>query len=506
MPRKSKRIPYLVLLYMLLLVSCHSTPPSMIKITAPIEPQPESSPTPEMEITATSTLTFLPSPTPSKPIESTISLSPQGPWLVYQKEDHLLYAVNANGTGITTIGDSSTGTYPYTGSESSGLLATMIDGKYSFSVDLVLIEFPDLQQKRRIALYSYWETEPENNLDLNIPMEASSSDPKWSPDGSQIAFVASIDGPSLDLYLYDSTLDQIKRLSSGDNHAADPHWSPNGEWIVHSEVSEFNGWLVEALWAASADGKQMKWLFAPEGSWTPWILEWVGEDSFICILRSSGGEQIIRHVDISDGTVTILFPEYLHTIPAVDPITGAVAFSPMLGVKDVEPMLNQNGIYIISPPSRQITLVVQDKWGSYWDQGTNQFVTIVSCVEEPDGYIVFDGDGNTSCESLQRIEKSPNSRWQLVFDSHPFFSEASTQIRVFDKSNNQVGIVPNIKNGDVHWLPDESGFFILEDDSLYHVELPSLTVRLIDRDVVPEVPNYFLTPRRLPNITFVSRN
>lgn len=506
MLRNTKPIPCLLLLYMLLLVSCRSTQPGMTETTT-VESQPESSPTPEMEITATSTSTSLLSPTPSTPTETPIGLSSQGPWLIYQKEDHLLYAVNADGTTITPIGDFSDGMYPYpyTGSESSGLLAAMSKGEYSASLDLVLIEFPSLQQKRIIALQSYWESEIENDPDSDHPPSPTLSEPKWSPDGRQLAFVASIDGPSLDLYLYDVTLDQIQRLSSGANHAARPHWSPNGEWIVHEEVSEFTGWLVESIWAASTDGEEMKWLFTPESRREPWILEWVGEDSFICILRSPGDIRVIRHVDISNGVVTILFPQNLLTIPAIDPNTGVVAFSPMLGVANVEPILHQNGIYIISLQSKEPLLIVQDMWGSYWDRGTDQFVTPNTCDEEPDGYIVFDSEGDTSCEPLQRIEKSPTNRWQLVFDSHPFIHEDSTQIRVFDQSGNQVGIVPNIKKGDVYWLSDESGFFITEDDTLYHVELPSLNVRIVDRNVVPDYPYYFLTPRRLPYLTLVNK-
>jgi len=519
----SKRVSITMLLFFLhiliFLGSCNPKHDEAVEVLTPVESQPlfnqtpgavaTSTPSSTSTLVATSTEASIPFNTlipTSIPIEGVIGLSPEGPWFVYQKENGQLYAVNADGLSVNPLGVFAYGwSKPYVGSLSNGLLAVMVDGEgeLSHSVDIILIEFPNLEVKRRISLLAFWE--PTGDFDsIPKPYSGIMSEPRWSPDGRYLAFVGSIDGPSADLYVYDSTFDQIRRLSSGDNHAEDPLWSPNGHWIIHQEVSDSLGPIVDSLWAASTDGDEMKWLFSPEQGWEPWILEWIGEDSFICILRSAGGEQIIRYVDISNGTVAILFPEYLRGAPSVDPMTGVVAFSPMLGVLGVDPILKENGIYIVSPFSTTPKLVIKDDWGSRWDMGTGQFITHEQCSDDPSSVIVFNYVGHTSCEVIKRNDKSPNDRWRLEFDSPPFFG-SSSEIVVFDLNGNQIGVIPDIKDGVVFWEQDETGFFIIDDDSLFHVELPSLDVLLVDTNVVSEGRYIFLAPPNLPKLTFVDK-
>ncbi|MEA1978119.1 MAG: hypothetical protein U9N80_09500, partial [Chloroflexota bacterium] len=76
---------------------------------------------------------------------------------------------------------------------------------------------------------------------------------------------------------------------------------------------------------------------------------------------------------------------------------------------------------------------------------------------------------------------------------------------VFDLNDNLIGVIPDIKDGEIFWVPDETGFFILEDHSLYHVELPSLEVLHVDTNVVSEGRYLYLAPRSLPKLTFVDK-
>jgi len=76
----------------------------------------------------------------------------------------------------------------------------------------------------------------------------------WSPDGRYLAFAGIIEGPSSDLYIYDTRTRKVKRLTSGPNQAYGLAWSPDGKWIVHMEVISFTGWWVETVWAAASDG------------------------------------------------------------------------------------------------------------------------------------------------------------------------------------------------------------------------------------------------------------
>jgi hypothetical protein len=59
----------------------------------------------------------------------------------------------------------------------------------------------------------------------------------WSPDGRYLAFAGAIDGPSSDIYMYDASNRQIRRLTSGPEEIVKIAWSPDGEWIVHASAT-----------------------------------------------------------------------------------------------------------------------------------------------------------------------------------------------------------------------------------------------------------------------------
>jgi hypothetical protein len=58
----------------------------------------------------------------------------------------------------------------------------------------------------------------------------------WSPDSTQLAFAAQIDGPTSDLYTYDVTTGALRRLSSGPQQIQAVKWSPDGQWIAHESA------------------------------------------------------------------------------------------------------------------------------------------------------------------------------------------------------------------------------------------------------------------------------
>ena len=52
----------------------------------------------------------------------------------------------------------------------------------------------------------------------------------WSPDGQFLAFVAQIDGPSSDIYIYSIQDKVISRLTDDLQNTQRVRWSPNGKW------------------------------------------------------------------------------------------------------------------------------------------------------------------------------------------------------------------------------------------------------------------------------------
>lgn len=58
--------------------------------------------------------------------------------------------------------------------------------------------------------------------------------PSWSPDGGRISFVAIDQSGAIDLYVYDTEADQLKRLTNDRYDERDPSWSPDGRYLAFS--------------------------------------------------------------------------------------------------------------------------------------------------------------------------------------------------------------------------------------------------------------------------------
>ena len=151
--------------------------------------------------------------------------------------------------------------------------------------------------------------------------------PAWSPDGRYLAFTAAIDGPTADLYVYDTLSDQIRRLSDGPEMATQPEWSLDGKWIVHRGLYAFGAGCTESgVWAAAVDGSQVKWL-NPGECFT--ITQWTGPETFETFTPPSGGGAPdnyvgpVKRVDIAAGTSTLLYmrPGSPNALPVVDCLT-----------------------------------------------------------------------------------------------------------------------------------------------------------------------------------------
>src|SRR5690606_18659578 len=56
--------------------------------------------------------------------------------------------------------------------------------------------------------------------------------PKWSPDGTRVAYSASREGGMRDIYLYDRRSEQTARLTADRFLDSEPTWTPDGRYIL----------------------------------------------------------------------------------------------------------------------------------------------------------------------------------------------------------------------------------------------------------------------------------
>jgi Tol biopolymer transport system component len=83
-----------------------------------------------------------------------------------------------------------------------------------------------------------WQSKVDSSDRIQLtfaPMQAGL--PRWSPDGSQIAFVAHYPGKTWQVYLIPSGGGEAEQLTSGDAGNLDPSWSPDGRSLAYSEYN-----------------------------------------------------------------------------------------------------------------------------------------------------------------------------------------------------------------------------------------------------------------------------
>lgn len=72
----------------------------------------------------------------------------------------------------------------------------------------------------------------------NIVSDGVNIQPSISPDGKQIAFISNRDG-NYELYVVNTNLTDLKRLTNTPYNEIHPDWSPDGQWIAFSSATVF---------------------------------------------------------------------------------------------------------------------------------------------------------------------------------------------------------------------------------------------------------------------------
>jgi eukaryotic-like serine/threonine-protein kinase len=135
-----------------------------------------------------------------------------------------LFVVGRTDRGVLTRYSESDKTFkPYLAGISAESVAFSKDGKW-----IVYVTFPE---------GTLWRSKPDGSdrVRLSDP-PITALNPRWSPDGKQIAFWGSIKGDVSSIYLVDSKGGRPDQLVSEQSLArAEPNWSPDGNQILIEE-------------------------------------------------------------------------------------------------------------------------------------------------------------------------------------------------------------------------------------------------------------------------------
>ena len=183
-----------------------------------------------------------------------------------------------------------------------------------------------------------------------------------------MAFTAAIDGPTTDLYIYDTLVDQVRRLTDGPDMAIHPEWSQDSRWIIHrGDYGNAEGCTETGTWAAAVDGSEVKRL-NPGDCFE--ITQWTGPETFEVIVPSQyGGARYPgffyyrKRVDIATGKITMLDPlipvENPDQSPIMDCITNEKVDTPNI----------KNESTSVDSPNGKWVVVINDRLRLYTSGG-----------------------------------------------------------------------------------------------------------------------------------------
>lgn len=239
----------------------------------------------------------------------------------------------------------------------------------------------------------------------DVPYLGPRHNPVWSPDGRYLAFLGAIEGPSSDLYIFDTDTQTIARLTSGENQAVCAEWSPDSEWIIHGEMvftdydEEYN-----SLWAAKADGSEVRWLYSPQYGSAD-IYKWIDQSSFYSYEISWCGFTAFRLINLEKNSIITIFDLSQEGCGGVmtfqfDANSGAVVYQFVL--PDTSTMFQDWDLYLTTPWAPSPRWMLPENYEASqriyaWDEELGIYVAYNGCDDNEDLFFAFNPQGEVFC-------------------------------------------------------------------------------------------------------------
>jgi hypothetical protein len=287
-------------------------------------------PIPTRTPTFTSTVTPSPTATSTPTIQPTLMVhAPEGPWLLLSSESGL-WAAAPDGEALTLLHDG-----PVAGPRDLSQAAAPGDGRVAFirgtgfenpdDLTLVLIKLPELVIETEIPLITHESKETDQALIAILDQESLA----WSPDGSQLAFIAMRDGPSADLYIYSVENGSVTQMDRHGAHAHNPSWSPDSRFVVFFGARDFGtgaGKIMSGAWSANVGQGIVRKLYDTDGEGEI-LVGWLAPRTFLVYTWNSvcGGINL-RRVDADSLRASRVFAGCFNSA-AVNPNDGTIFFT-----------------------------------------------------------------------------------------------------------------------------------------------------------------------------------
>lgn len=294
----------------------------------------------------------------------------------------------------------------------------------------------------------------------------------WSPDGRFLAYIAAADGPSTDLYVYDTQSGRSKRLSRGSNQAASPFWTPDGKWIINLELrSTGDGFQPAAAWETSPTLDDTRRLYTPpSGSLGEVFLGWTASGSLLACSQNETGFYNLRELPLSARWVEPLYTQPF-AAAAADPLDRLLVF--IQDDRTGPPAGLPPGVYSLPMRTSQVEAIQEGVWQDVrWNASAKAFTISGS----RNALVYRPGQATLEISGANDVEISPDGLWLAGLGT------GGARLYQADGARLQEWLPGPVWQAE--WLDDSSGLFLLGEAGLYLVRFPqALAVR-----VSPGVP------------------
>ncbi len=431
-------------------------------------------------------------PTPI-PVAPPAPLSENGPWLIYyDRNTSSLMAANGDGTGYQTLLTGFVYQPDFAGSVNNQLAVVSpwseIEAEVPWNTALLIINLPSGEIQDVFPLVTYPGI-PEENIPYFYDSLA------WSPDGRYLAFIGAINGPSADLYVYDAFTGNVTRLTTGENRADSPQWSPDGKWVIHDERENVGGVCdMRAIWAVRLVDIETQKLYS--GGCNVDIITWLDDDHFLGIDRQNGADRDLRLFNLLAGDSIELFSGYAFGFYresiAWDSISGQVAFAG--GARNNEEKfvetygdLDSSFIVLLSDFSSKLASSSPAFMFIKWFPGANRFIGYPdkecgvavfawdiekSCLRE--GELAYLAPASVGFEILaSAFSISPNGQWLAIASSQgvDLYDNLLERVSSFGAGEVHLGSNNMFSDPNEAWNLASSGFVFEDKNGIYFADM-----------------------------------
>jgi hypothetical protein len=307
----------------------------------------------------------------------------------------------------------------------------------------------------------YWE---DQDAPVVTRIRRSLGELLWSPNGRYLAFVAAMDGPSADVYVFDAESEAVRRLTSGPNQAHLMGWSPDSRWIVHASILYEDVELVmEAVWAVSPAGGQASYLYrAPEYAVAERILGWPNASQFLAqttYFETCSGDVYEVTIPSGERTTILALP---NTGAEFDPVNATILFTRETGgfCRSEPP-----GVFAMDLRTLTVTEVLSGNY--YWVQWSPNAAALWTIDWSTEEVIYFSSGGRIIARFPRCCGAEPSPRGEYFAVPH------EEHLEILSRDGVVLVDLPTSQRGSFIWLPDASGLvrWWRSGDGVVHVEV-----------------------------------